>query len=260
MYGADLASARNQKKEEEMKRQDGFEVNLKKKGGETMKKALLLTAVALLFAGTAMASQIKNSKHNLGDTGTGAYASTTVGSEICIFCHAPHNPAKNIPLWNRTDPTTTSFTFYNSTTINMVQAATGVFSTNSISKFCMSCHDGASGLWANVSNKFGKTYAMPGSGIMGGSAAIGKSGNLANDHPVNIEYRTSGATGDADFNDVGTATGKGVKFLYDASAAGGASQPLVECTSCHDPHKTTYGKFLRRTNDSSGLCLACHNK
>lgn len=241
-----------------MKSQNGFEVNLKKKGGETMKKALLLTAVALLFAGTAMASQIKNSKHNLGSTGTATQYRATDMSEICIFCHAPHNPAKNIPLWNRLDPDQTTFTFYNSTTINMAAGAAGAFSTNSISKFCISCHDGTSGLWANVSNKFGKTATMlnGNTNMKNSYAAIGKSGNLANDHPVNIQYDPSQ---DADFNNVATATGKGVKFLYDASVGGG-TQALVECTSCHDPHKTTYGKFLRRTNDSSSLCLACHNK
>lgn len=223
-----------------------------------MKKVLLLTVVALLTAGTAMAGMIKNSKHNLSTTGSGPYISTTAGSEICIFCHAPHNPAKNVPLWNRTDPTQTTFTFYNSTTINMAQGAAGALSTNSISKFCLSCHDGISGLWSNVSNQFGKTYTMNRATMMNSPAAIGVGGNLANDHPVNIQYDAALGGGATEFNSVAIVEGKGVRFFYDASV--GAGIPLVECGSCHDPHKTTFGKFLRRTNDSSSLCLACHAK
>ena len=44
-----------------------------------------------------------------------------------------------------------------------------------------------------------------------------------------------------------------------------APTPFVECASCHDPHNSaTAGAasvaFLRISNDSSAVCLACHNK
>jgi predicted CXXCH cytochrome family protein len=32
----------------------------------------------------------------------------------------------------------------------------------------------------------------------------------------------------------------------------------VQCTSCHDPHRDQYGKFLVKDNTSSALCLECH--
>ena len=50
--------------------------------------------------------------------------------------------------------------------------------------------------------------------------------------------------------------------LYTRSVAaidGGASQPFVECASCHDPH-TTNSTFLRVSNAGSAVCLACHTK
>lgn len=40
-------------------------------------------------------------------------------------------------------------------------------------------------------------------------------------------------------------------------------QPFVECASCHDPHVEDQGSnptFLRISNDSSAVCLACHIK
>ena len=44
------------------------------------------------------------------------------------------------------------------------------------------------------------------------------------------------------------------------SATGYATaQPFVECASCHDPH-TAVPTFLRVSNASSALCLACHTK
>lgn len=34
----------------------------------------------------------------------------------------------------------------------------------------------------------------------------------------------------------------------------------VECSSCHDPHGTAYGYFLRLPKERSALCLGCHRK
>ena len=34
----------------------------------------------------------------------------------------------------------------------------------------------------------------------------------------------------------------------------------VQCTSCHDAHVATFGKFLVVDNNASALCVTCHNK
>lgn len=39
----------------------------------------------------------------------------------------------------------------------------------------------------------------------------------------------------------------------------GEETPFIECSSCHDPHNTNR-LFLRQTNESSKLCLVCHEK
>jgi len=47
---------------------------------------------------------------------------------------------------------------------------------------------------------------------------------------------------------------------YNGNAIAGGAQPYVECASCHDPHTSTAPTFLRMSNTSSALCLACHTK
>lgn len=247
-----------------MEKKNGFEVNSKKKGGEIMKKSILLTALVVLFAVPAMAG-IQGSKHDLSPSGAGSgtVKVNEAGAEICIFCHAPHNPKQNQPLWNRNEGTAT-VTFYTSnvTGRTMLQAGSAsAFSTNSVSKFCISCHDGSLGMWAGVYNKFAESYT--GGGNMTGALAIGAPGSsgLANDHPVNISYTDSLVTANhTELNSVATAQARAIRFFRDSASSTGADDDLVECASCHDPHNMNYGKFLRTTNDGSNLCLACHNK
>jgi len=114
--------------------------------------------------------------------------------------------------------------------------------------------------------------------------------DLRNDHPVGIQYAGGGishsapnpgptAFGDPDFRDVLHTQINSVDYwwvdvnsdsnrtrqdiiLYtrDNTAGTIGNEPFVECASCHDPHEDAYGTFLRMSNDSSNLCLACHVK
>ena len=64
-----------------------------------------------------------------------------------------------------------------------------------------------------------------------------------------------------------TRVGTGASDNGATFATGGASEPFVECGSCHDPHLETT-TFLRidptinggASNNSSKVCLTCHNK
>ncbi|MDR9499666.1 MAG: cytochrome c3 family protein, partial [Hydrogenovibrio sp.] len=102
--------------------------------------------------------------------------------------------------------------------------------------------------------------------------------DLRDDHPVGVQYAGGGlnwgditagntvadSANDKGFEDpiwnnnrlwVSEVGGDGLP-LYNGPTKG----PMVECASCHDPHKTTYGSFLRMSNAASALCLACHIK
>ena len=79
----------------------------------------LAMAGALLIAGGASAQVRVNAptnKHNLSVTGPGPMKATTM-TEICVFCHRPHNANPAVPLWNQTLSTTGTYTPYTSTTM-----------------------------------------------------------------------------------------------------------------------------------------------
>ncbi len=249
-----------------------------KKGGEKMKKILLLTALVVLFAVPVMAaSGIKSSKHNLGSTGKDAYTvyRATTETQICVFCHTPHNATQNVPLWNRNNPAAGGFSLYTSSpTLNIATADRGALTPQSISLFCLSCHDGTAGAISS------RIVNEPNGAILKGAAEFGLSGvtgrtnlgtNLSNDHPVNfsIDLVISGGTRGSDSTvraraDMAGGNG-GLNFFNGGTGKTGPNGSYIECGTCHNPHGTVVGgvmvkKFLRKTNDSSSLCLTCHIK
>lgn len=190
------------------------------------KMVILLTALAMIFGfSTVSLAVIDGSAHDLGDDSLGT-------TEICVFCHVPHNPQNNTdaPLWNRSDPTST-FTLYDGST----QTASGV------SKLCLSCHDGVTNIDAfggdagttDIDTKFALTTANVGI-------------DLQDDHPVMMVM----PDGTGGFNARADVDGTVAKLF----------STKVECASCHDPHLTDNGKFLRVSNGNSALCLDCHAK
>ena len=114
--------------------------------------------------------------------------------------------------------------------------------------------------------------------------------DLSNDHPVGIQYGGGGATSaDADGSFGGTLADPDFIGPYKATinakavwwvdttvgttgirektdmqlytrADLGATEPFVECASCHNPHTSDNPTFLRIANTGSAVCLACHTK
>lgn len=223
---------------------------------------IMVLAIALLGAGAALATVIANSKHDLSPSSTGATvkAATLQTSEICVFCHTPHTAAtlSGAPLWNNL-VTTQTFTTYGTTVGGTSITAQPAGST----KACLSCHDGVTAI--------NSLYNVPGSSLAGtiamatgvvdedGSLLTASSGNLginlANDHPVSFIYDNTKAS-------LRTLTGAGTiaKVTGAAVVQGTASSATMECASCHSVHDPANAPFLRLSNASSGLCLACHVK
>lgn len=227
-----------------------------------MKKGLILTAALVLFALPAMAA-IKDTKHNLSNWGTGTYKATTE-TQICVFCHTPHNPTQRIPLWNRTNPSGATFSVYSgSSTLNIAATDLAGLGSTSISLFCLSCHDGSTGLGA-VANPGAITMAAGHDTLQGSKAAIGGgTAELRDDHPVNFSYDTArtnegGATSYLQDRTLITAA-TGVRFF--ANQGKGATADYLECASCHRVHgEGGFPKLLARSNNSSNLCRTCHTK
>ena len=100
-----------------------------------MKTSLLAIYLLLATVLTLGAETVVNSKHNLSASGPGTIKATAE-SEICIFCHTPHNASPAAPLWNRASSGAVYVPYDSpSLTANPGQP------TGS-SRLCLSCHDG----------------------------------------------------------------------------------------------------------------------
>jgi predicted CXXCH cytochrome family protein len=209
---------------------------------------VLMLGVALWSTQAFPVSNVAITKHNLSVSGPGGIKSTTE-TEICVFCHVPHNATSAAPLWNRATPAATPlYTPYASTTAkgNMGQP-------NGTSLLCLSCHDGTIAPGDLLSRGATK---VPMSGVTAtgmlpstSSSLLGR--DLSDDHPISIAYTSALATGSGgELASPATLTGK-VKL--DASGQ-------MQCSSCHDPHDNTFPKFLVMSNTGSALCVTCHTK
>lgn len=192
------------------------------------------------FSTNGRSQSIINTVHNLSVTGPGDVRAT-LESEICIFCHTPHNSLPSSPLWNKDDPGYT-YTLYHSST---AEAATG--QPDGASILCLSCHDGTTALGSVLSRSGDIGFDGGVTTIPDGSTNI--STDLADDHPVSFDYTTGLAAGDGQLKDP-TAIVPPVAL----------HNGRMQCTSCHDPHRNLTNDFLLLTNQNSELCFSCHNR
>lgn len=239
-----------------MQKKTVFEVNPKKKGGESLMKKAIVAAMAVLFAVPAMAISIKDTPHNMSSRSAYQVRSTNE-SEICIFCHTPHNATQAVPLWNRVNPGG-SFAMY--TASPSFNAPKGALTVDSVSRMCMSCHDGTSGIGSGVVNQANGAIVMQGGVDTLNGRPSGLGTDLSNDHPINFSYNAAvmadpkvkaAALMDADLRFFKSQGGMFPKM---------AANDYLECATCHDVHGTANRAFLRKSNGSSNLCFTCHDK
>lgn len=193
---------------------------------------------------------VATTKHNLSVSGPGTIRAQSE-TQICVFCHTPHNSRTQAPLWNRNDSGGT-YTMYWSATMDAYASPAAAPQPNGNSKLCLSCHDGTLALGATVASG-----AIPMSGgittMPVGDAYFGL--DLSGHHPVsfivtNALVSTNNAKGDVPLKTV-TQMRASTVIKLDAS-------DRVQCTSCHDSHKNPYGSFLRAASTDS-ICLGCHS-
>jgi hypothetical protein len=225
---------------------------------------LLVAGVVIVFFQAMPALAVKvidvsNTKHNLSTSHpvTATFYSTDE-SQICVFCHTPHNASPSVPLWNNLS-TTMNFTVYSSATLEYSPSAMGAagLPANSMSRLCLSCHEGTTGMNSLVNP--GSTGANPtmlgfdrfAQLLVPKQAGAYISDELTRMHPVGIDYAVS--AGDPDI--YAAPTNAELKLF----------NGFLECSTCHDPHVDStadpeYDNFLRIPNTSSAMCLACHDK
>lgn len=209
-------------------------------------------ASVLLWSGFTIAG-VSSTKHNLGSLSPAEIRSTDT-TEICVFCHTPHNANPSKPIWNKQDSGAT-YNVYESQTLaaTMSPNSPNLGQPTGSSKLCLSCHDGTLAL-GSVLNlpgaSEGGTLAVTGPGVTGGkfttasTAYIGT--DLRDDHPISFAYSDS----------VLNTELKSSPFTPDTVKLSGGN---VQCTSCHDPHGTDFPRFLVATMANGTVCTACHD-
>jgi predicted CXXCH cytochrome family protein len=204
----------------------------------TLAVLLALGALAPGAAAPVFAESIVNSRHNLSVSGPGAVKAASE-SQVCIFCHTPHDASGEAPLWNRSASASTYLTYASSTAL----AAPG--QPSGASKLCLSCHDGTIAL--GMVRSPATAIPMAGSATLpAGASRLGT--DLSDDHPVSFAFDQALSSRKGDLVNPSLLTG-----AVRLDQAGN-----LQCTSCHDAHDDRYGKFLVVQNGSSALCLTCH--
>jgi predicted CXXCH cytochrome family protein len=199
--------------------------------------ALCLFASCLVPATEAQTpADIVNTRHNLSVSGHGQIRALTE-TRICVFCHTPHNATPLSPLWNKAlEPQI--YTVYASPTLK----AGPLPQPSGPTKLCLSCHDGTIAMGAVLNPVGGITMAGGERLPLGSLSDFGI--DLSGHHPVSFPYNA--ALPNADL-----VSSPPPELVY-----GGKDE--VHCTTCHNPHNDTYGKFLLKDNRYSALCTTCH--
>ena len=219
-----------------------------------MLRVAITCATIMAFAALAMGG-VADTKHNFTSAASSPDAYFTGASQVCAYCHTPHNASNTMMPLGSHEPSSQTYIMYDSPTMDMGRTA----QPNDPSLVCLSCHDGT--IAVNALNPVpgasgAGTYGTPSGSALDGSGLLTTSSdayvgtNLSDDHPVGIIYD---AGQDNDFEvKTGNSNNYPDKLLYNGT--------YVECSSCHDPHDNTWGSFLVESNSGSALCLRCHNK
>jgi predicted CXXCH cytochrome family protein len=219
-------------------------------------------------------ARVEDTKHNLSVSGPGDVRAVSE-TQICIFCHTPHNASPAQPLWNHELSAVVNYVNYASPTLQSYSSEAEAPPIDGYSKLCLSCHDGTVAIGSIVS-RWDEIIMVTVPGVIDASGKlIGGPGYLGTDlsggHPI-----------------LGTALSGGhpISIIFDEALwikRNSAYPPLtrlkwpiidpdvklrptqggygVQCTACHDPHgnKATEGWppfWQKATHDE--VCMVCH--
>ncbi len=206
-----------------------------------MKRAGFIILSLFIFSLFINAQSVVSSLHNLSVSSPGTIKASSE-SEVCIFCHTPHNSNPMGPLWNRDDPGSV-YVLYDNSVSNTFLASSG--QPDGASLLCLSCHDGTTAL-GKIRSKTTNIAFVGNNDLISGNKNF--STDLSDDHPVSFIYNSSLAAADGQLKYPPLAPSK-----VDNTGK-------LQCTSCHEPHNNTYKKFLLATTSYSSLCFNCHDK
>jgi predicted CXXCH cytochrome family protein len=216
----------------------------------------------LLITSPPLSSRVRDTKHNLSVSGPGQIKATSE-TEICIFCHTPHNASPAVPLWNHDPSAVTNYINYWSPTLQAYPSETQAPPIDGYSKLCLSCHDGSIAIGAVRSRQEDIEMVTIANIIESGRLMPGAQGYLGTDlsggHPISFIFDEALVTKRNSQPGLSRLkwpiTDRDVR-LYPTQGGYG-----VQCSSCHDPHGTKGGPNeppLWRKATFDEVCLVCH--
>lgn len=226
-----------------------------------LKFALCIFVLVPVFA----LAGIETTKHNLSVSGRGL-VKAVAETQICIFCHTPHNASPSSPLWNHAPSAAGSYINYWSPTLKSYASRGAAPPIDGFSKLCLGCHDGTVALGSLVSRQQDiRMLTIPGVVDASGKLLPGAAGYLGTDlsggHPISIVYDAGLVARRNAAHDLMSLkwpiTDPDVR-LYPTQGGYG-----VQCTSCHEPHGAVPGGSeappLWQKSNLEEVCLVCHD-
>ena len=190
------------------------------------------------------------------------YAANSNATQVCVFCHTPHNAGSTSQLWNQAGyngSAPSSYRMYTSATIHSATRSAKL-TASSESMLCLTCHDGKTAI--NVlhnslvkDSNIGNKEVLDINGMASGAFSYGDIGfpglaqhsnigasrnadttlldpkyglNLTDDHPIGFSYSAVQTDKPNELRTVAVASANKVRFF-------GATSRM-ECSTCHDPH------------------------
>jgi len=212
---------------------------------------MILAAAAVAFGGVA------DTLHNLSVTGPGTIKSPTE-TQICVFCHSPHNASPDAPLWNHSLSAVSNYQMYWSSTMVAYPSASAAPQPDGSSKLCLSCHDGTIALGA-VGGR-ATPIVVTGGPTMPSTAPGYLGTDLSGGHPISFIYDDALA--------VAHNAAGGMPLLLPSTRNDPVvkldAQKKIQCTTCHDPHDDSNYQagvvphfYVKPT--WSEVCQSCHD-
>jgi len=220
----------------------------------TLAVGLGLCLWAALPARAPAQERVSDTLHNLSVSGPGEIRA--VGeTEVCKFCHIPHNAVVSRPLWGHT----LSEAEYR---VPEVTAPGGgrvpAPQPDGSSRLCLSCHDGTVAL-----GDIGGRRSIPMSGTQ--RLTPDRPGYLGTDltgsHPVSIVVPdTSGAEDPTGARDMAL---RPLQVIVGDPDVKLDPQGRMQCTTCHDPHADRFFEENRVPHfwvkpTVQEVCITCH--
>lgn len=214
--------------------------------------ALVVAMIAGLLPRLQAQSDVSSTVHNLSVSGPGEFRSLTE-TEVCRFCHVPHNAVVSEPLWGH------ALSEMQQYEVPKLRRRAGLESApqpDGSSRLCLSCHDGTVAL-GQIGGSHG-AIGMAGAGrlLPGHRGFLGS--DLSGSHPVSIFIPELGETDP--HSDMTVRSRAVIESDRDVRLD---ARGKMQCTTCHDPHSDRYHRegevprfFVKSSVDE--VCLTCH--